>query len=208
MALESEYKNALLYLKTIDLSSNKLVGSIRKVIAEMRGLRSLNLSRNDLNGSVIQEIGQMKMLESLDMSRNKLSGMIPQGLANLTFLSVLDLSNNHLSGRIPPSTQLQSFDRSSYSGNAQLCGPPLQECPGYAPPSPPIDHGDDDDEEEEFPSLEFYISMVLGFFIAFWGFLGCLIVNRIWRKAYFTFFMDMKSWLSFCFARHKGNLRN
>ncbi|KAF3652382.1 putative receptor-like protein 12-like [Capsicum annuum] len=208
---ESEYKNALLYLKTIDLSSNKLVGSIPKVIAEMRGLRSLNLSRNDLNGSVIQEIGQMKMLESLDMSRNKLSGMIPQGLANLTFLSVLDLSNNHLSGRIPTSTQLRSFDRSSYSGNAQLCGPPLQECPGYAPPSPPIDHGDDDDEdeeEEEFPSLEFYISMVLGFFVAFWGFLGCLIVNRTWRKAYFTFLMDMKSWLSFCFARHKGNLRN
>ncbi|KAK4713149.1 hypothetical protein R3W88_019056 [Solanum pinnatisectum] len=209
---ESEYKNALIYLKIIDLSSNKLVGGIPKEIAGMRGLRSLNLSRNDLNGTVVEGIGQMKLLESLDLSRNKLSGMIPQDLANLTFLSVLDLSNNHLSGRIPSSTQLQSFDRSSYSGNAQLCGPPLEECPGYAPP---IDRGsntnpqehyedDDDEEEEEFPSLEFYISMVLGFFVTFWGISGCLIVNRSWRNAYFTFLTDMKSWLHMtlriCFA--------
>ncbi|KAH0649945.1 hypothetical protein KY284_029857 [Solanum tuberosum] len=126
---KSEYKNALLYLKIIDISSNKLVGAIPKEIAEMRGLRSLNLSRNDLNGTVVEGIGQMKLLESLDLLRNQLSGMIPQDFANLTFLSVLDLLNNHLSGRIPSSTQLQSLDRSSYSGNAQLCGPPLEECP-------------------------------------------------------------------------------
>ncbi|XP_019255874.1 PREDICTED: receptor-like protein 12 [Nicotiana attenuata] len=199
---EAEYKNPLLYLKTIDLSSNKLVGGIPKEIAEMRGLKSLNLSRNDLNGSISEGIGQMKMLESLDLSRNQLSGMIPKGLANLTFLSVLDLSKNRLSGRIPSSTQLQSFERSSYSGNAQLCGPPLQECLGYAPPSPRIDHSSNmnpqepDDDGEDFPSLEFYISMVLGFFVAFWGFLGCLIVNHSWRNAYFTFLMDTKNWLA------------
>ncbi|KAH0655013.1 hypothetical protein KY290_030817 [Solanum tuberosum] len=79
---ESEYKNPLLYLKTIDLSSNELVGGVPLEIAEMRGLKSLNLSRNDLNGTVVEGIGQMKMLESLDMSRNQLSGVIPQGLAN------------------------------------------------------------------------------------------------------------------------------
>ncbi|XP_059292385.1 receptor-like protein EIX2 [Lycium ferocissimum] len=214
---ESEYKNPLLYMKTIDLSSNKLVGGIPKKIADMRGLRSLNLSRNDLDGSVIEGIGQMKMLESLDLSRNQLSGMIPKGLANLTFLSVLDLSSNHLSGRIPSSTQLQSFDRSSYNGNAQLCGPPLQECPGYAPPSPPIDRDSktdpqEHDDDEDFPSLEFYISMVLGFFVAFWGFLASLIVNRSWRNAYFTFLTDMNSWLHItlrvCFAKLKGKLRS
>ncbi|KAL3331996.1 hypothetical protein AABB24_032558 [Solanum stoloniferum] len=65
---ESEYKNPLLYLKTIDLSSNELVGGVPEEIVEMRGLKSLNLSRNDLNGTVVEGIGQMKMLESLDMS--------------------------------------------------------------------------------------------------------------------------------------------
>uniref|UniRef100_A0A3Q7H7P5 Leucine-rich repeat-containing N-terminal plant-type domain-containing protein n=1 Tax=Solanum lycopersicum TaxID=4081 RepID=A0A3Q7H7P5_SOLLC len=144
---ESEYKNPLLYLKTIDLSSNKLVG----------------------------------------------------GLANLTFLSVLDLSNNQLSGIIPSSTQLLSFDRPSYSDNAQLCGPPLQECPGYAPPRPHIDHGSntnpqEHDDDEGYSYLEFHISMVIGFFVTFWGILGCLIVNRSWRNAYFTFLTDMMSW--------------
>ncbi|XP_049414857.1 receptor-like protein EIX1 [Solanum stenotomum] len=151
---------------------NIQVGGISKEIAEMRRLQSLNFSRNVLNGSVIEGIGQMKMLESLDLSRNNLSGVIPQGLANLTFLSVLDLSNNHLSGRIPSSTQLQCFDRPSYSYNAQLYGPPLQECPGYSPPKPHIDHGSntnpqEHDNDEEFPYLEFYISMVIGFFVTF-----------------------------------------
>nr|AUT14024.1 membrane-localized LRR receptor-like protein [Nicotiana benthamiana] len=213
---EAEYKNPLTYLKTIDLSSNKLVGGIPKEMAEMRGLKSLNLSRNDLNGSIIKGIGQMKMLESLDLSRNQLSGMIPKDLANLTFIGVLDLSNNHLSGRIPSSTQLQTFERSSYSGNAQLCGPPLQECPGYAPPSPRIDHNSNMnpqelDVDDDFPSLEFYISMVLGFFVAFWGILGSLIVNHSWRNAYFIFLMDTKNWLAMisrvCCSRLKRKLR-
>ncbi|CAN4112949.1 unnamed protein product [Withania somnifera] len=173
---ESEYKNPLLYMKTIDLSSNELVGGIPQEIAEMRGLKSLNLSRNDINGTIIKGIGQMKMLESLDLSSNQLSGMIPEGLANLTFLSVLDLSNNHLSGRIPSSTQ-------------------LQKCPGYAPPSPHIDHGSNTNPQEHDDNVEFYISMVLGFSITFWGFLSCLIVNRSWRNAYFTFLTGMKCWL-------------
>ncbi|KAK4370016.1 hypothetical protein RND71_009491 [Anisodus tanguticus] len=160
---ESEYKNPLLYMKTIDLSSNELVGGIPEEIAEMRGLKSLNLSRYDLNGTIIEGIGQMKMLESLDLSRNQFPSMIPKGLANLTFLTVLDLSNINLSGRIPSSTQLHSFGRSSYSGNAQLCGPPFQECPGYSPPSPLIDRGSNTnlqeyDDDDWFSSVEFYIS--------------------------------------------------
>ncbi|WMV36815.1 hypothetical protein MTR67_030200 [Solanum verrucosum] len=200
---------------TIDISCNELVGGIPKEIAEMRRLQSLNLSRNDLNGSVIEGIDQMKMLESLDLSKNNLSGVIPQGLANLTFLSVLDLSNNHLFGRIPSSTQLQCSDRSSYSYNAQLYGHPLKECPRYSPPKPHIDHGSntnpqEHDDDEEFPYLEFYISMVIGFFVTFWGILGCLIVNRSWRNAYFTFLMGMMSWLDMMsgvwFARLKKKL--
>ncbi|KAG5594273.1 hypothetical protein H5410_035505 [Solanum commersonii] len=170
---ESEYKNPLLYLMTIDLSSNELVGSIPKEIAEMRRLQSLNLSRNDLNGIFIEGISQMKMLESLDLSRNNLFGVIPHDLANLTF------------------------------------------CPRYSPPKPHIDHGSntnpqEHDDDEEFPYLEFYLSMVIGFFVTFWGILGCLIVNRSWRNAYFTFLTDMMSWLDMMpgvwFARLKKKL--
>jgi len=43
----------------------------------------------------------------------------------------MNLSFNNLEGKIPLSTQLQSFDPSSYVGNNGLCGPPIINlCPG------------------------------------------------------------------------------
>ncbi|XP_059315678.1 receptor-like protein EIX2 [Lycium ferocissimum] len=114
---ESVYNKTLGLLKIIDFSSNELVGRVPKGIAQLGGLLSLNLSRNNLT-------------ESLDLSKNQLTGRIPTSLAQLNFLSVLDLSSNNLSGKIPSSTQLQSFDPSSYAGNNELCGPPLAKCPG------------------------------------------------------------------------------
>ena len=66
----------------------------------------------------------MRALESIDLSANQFDGEIPQSISNLTFLSFLNFSNNNLVGKIPSSTQLQSFDASSFTGN-ELCGPPL-----------------------------------------------------------------------------------
>ncbi|KAM7510733.1 hypothetical protein LguiB_009608 [Lonicera macranthoides] len=81
--------------------------------------------------NIIQEIGQMRMLESIDLSKNHLSGGIPMRLSNLTFLRFLVVSNNNLSGKIPLSTQLQSFDASTYARNLELCGLPLlNKCQG------------------------------------------------------------------------------
>ncbi|KAL3331991.1 hypothetical protein AABB24_032554 [Solanum stoloniferum] len=211
---ESEYRNTLWLLKTIDLSSNKLVGDIPKDFSRMNALLSLNLSRNNLTGNIIEGIGLMKMLEALDLSGNHLSGKIPVGLANLTFLSVLDLSKNNLSGRIPSSTQLQGFDPSTYGGNIQLCGPPLPACPTFAPPNPNVGYdstGQENDDDDEFPSKEFYISMALGFIVAFWGILGSLYFNDSWRNAYFKWLNGCQNWLhlssSVCFARLKAKLR-
>ncbi|KAL9991719.1 putative non-specific serine/threonine protein kinase [Helianthus debilis subsp. tardiflorus] len=94
-------------------------------------LKSIDLSRNNLSGKIPNAIagpkryGRLKSLESLDLSRNEFSGHIPWSLAQLNFLSYLDLSFNNLSGRIPIGSQLQRFSYTSYSGNPQLCGPPL-----------------------------------------------------------------------------------
>ncbi|KAK4368889.1 hypothetical protein RND71_012681 [Anisodus tanguticus] len=65
---ESEYHNTLWLLKTIDLSSNELVGDIPEDLSRMNTLLSLNLSRNNLTGNIIEGIGLMKMLECLDLS--------------------------------------------------------------------------------------------------------------------------------------------
>ncbi|XP_059292386.1 LOW QUALITY PROTEIN: receptor-like protein EIX1 [Lycium ferocissimum] len=181
---ESEYRNTLWLLKTIDLSSNELVDDIPRDFSKMIALASLNLSKNNLSGSIIEGIGLMKMLECLDLSGNQLSGKIPVGLANLTFLSVLNLSNNNFSGRIPSSTQLQGFDVSTYGGNVQLCGPPLPECPTFSPPNPHVGYDSTFQENDDvFLSKEFYISMALGFIVAFWGVSGSLLFKDSWRNA-------------------------
>ncbi|CAN4097637.1 unnamed protein product [Withania somnifera] len=184
---ESEYHNILWLLKTIDLSGNELVGDIPEDFSRMNALLSLNISRNNLTGNIIEGIGLIKMLESLDLSANHLSGKIPIGLANLTFLSVLDLSNNNLSGRIPSGTQLQGFDSSTYGGNFQLCGPPLPECPAFAPPNPHVGYDScfKEYDDDEVPSKEFYVSMALGFIVAFGGVSCAFFFNNSWRNAYF-----------------------
>ncbi|KAI8539590.1 hypothetical protein RHMOL_Rhmol09G0194700 [Rhododendron molle] len=128
----------------------------------------------------------MKMLESLDLSRNRLFGKIPPTLAALNFLSVLDVSNNNLSGKIPTSTQLQSFDASVYSGNAQLCGLPLPDkCPGEEQDGKKgIQEGDD---EDWFTTPAFYISLGVGFACGFWAIFGTILFSSVSRYAWFKF---------------------
>ncbi|XP_062076586.1 receptor-like protein EIX2 [Humulus lupulus] len=129
--VEYEYGKILGLLRIIDLSSNKLNGNIPFEATSLVQLVQLNLSRNELSGSIPENIGNLTKLESLDLSHNKLSGKIPTSLAEVTLLNYLDLSNNRLLGRIPASTQLQSFNASSYLDNLALCGLPLTSfCPG------------------------------------------------------------------------------
>ncbi|EYU34019.1 hypothetical protein MIMGU_mgv1a002019mg [Erythranthe guttata] len=205
---ESMYrKRTLRLLKLIDLSSNKLVGNIPEIISSLKGLISLNLSRNSLTGNINPDIGQMEVLEVLDLSRNQLSGTIPISMAQLHSLAVLDLANNNLSGKIPSSTQLQSFNEFSYAGNPKLCGPPLASCPGDKLIPDTTDQGkrnnkeikdDEDDGGFILTRISFWkevgISIVFGFIVGFWGFVGSLFVKRSWRIAYYNFWGRVGDW--------------
>ena len=114
---ELQYEENLKFVRSTDLSSNKLSGSIPVEISVLSELRFLNLSRNHLMGNIPKNIGIMKELKSINLSQNHLSGEIPSSMSNLSFLNYLDLSYNDFSGRIPSSTQLQSFDAVRYFGN-------------------------------------------------------------------------------------------
>ncbi|XP_028794933.1 receptor-like protein 7 [Neltuma alba] len=113
---------------SIDLSSNRIEGSIPEEMMDFTALHGLNLSNNNFTGRIPSSIGKLEQLESLDLSNNSFTGEIPSQLANLSFLSFLNLSYNHFVGKIPTGTQLQTFDSSSFVSNQGLCGPPLRKC--------------------------------------------------------------------------------
>ncbi|KAJ3411440.1 hypothetical protein HDV05_002175 [Chytridiales sp. JEL 0842] len=62
----------------------------------------LNLSSQRLDGSIPTSLSDLTSLEVLDLSGNRLTGTIPGNLAGLRELRVLNLSNNELVGTIPP----------------------------------------------------------------------------------------------------------
>ncbi|CAJ2654817.1 unnamed protein product [Trifolium pratense] len=155
-------------------------GNIPNEIENLIELVSLNLSNNYLSGEIPSKIGRLTSLEFLDLSVNHLSSLTPPSLAQIDRLSVLNLSDNNLSGRIPIGTQLQSFDASSYEGNADLCGKPLdKKCPGDEQDAHQKPETQEENSQEDKKSL--YLSVALGFITGFWGLWGSLFRSRHWR---------------------------
>lgn len=79
----------------LDLSGNKLMGSLQAEIRHLQNLKVLDLSNNQFTG-VPAEIGQLKNLEVLDLSNNSITGL-PLELGNLSNLKVLNLKGNDYS---------------------------------------------------------------------------------------------------------------
>lgn len=104
-------------LALMDLSNNKLNGSISEGIGNLKKLKVVKLSNNQISGSMPKALCNLTNLQGLDLSENLLTGSIPDALPST--LSVLLLSNNSLSGVIPGN--LQRFSESSFfPGNSGL----------------------------------------------------------------------------------------
>ncbi|KAJ8756348.1 hypothetical protein K2173_025160 [Erythroxylum novogranatense] len=88
-------------LEQLNLSENRLTGSLPASIGNFSSLQILLLSGNQLTGKIPPEIGQLKNVLTLDISRNNLSGTIPSEIGNCHMLTYLDFSKNQLSGPIP-----------------------------------------------------------------------------------------------------------
>eukprot|EP00256_Glycine_max_P067300 XP_025981895.1 receptor-like protein EIX2 [Glycine max] len=177
-------------LSHIGLRSCKLGPVFPKWLETQNQIWDIDISNAGIAGIIPSKIGKLTSLESLDLSRNQLVGSIAPSLTQIYGLGVLDLSHNYLTGKIPTSTQLQSFNASSYEDNLDLCGPPLEKlC---------IDKGLAQEPNVEVPedeyslfSREFYMSMTFGFVISFWVVFGSILFKRSWRHAYFKFLKNL-----------------
>ncbi|KAF3558162.1 hypothetical protein F2Q69_00017157 [Brassica cretica] len=161
---------ALPNLQVLILSSNKLYGSLSPPGQGPLGFPELHIfeiSDNKFTGSlpptyfVNWKASPATMNEYGDLSSNQLSGTIPNGLGSLSFLEYINVSHNQLKGEIPQGTQITGQAKSSFEGNAGLCGLPLQEtCFGtIAPPTQPPKQ---EDEEEEVEVLN-WKGVVIGY---------------------------------------------
>jgi Leucine-rich repeat (LRR) protein len=100
------------HVRNLNLSNNRLRGSIPPETGNLLYLRVLNLQsdphpsqahrRNQLEGNIPPEIGQLVELEWLRLFYNELSGPIPPQIGNLVKLTELNLGMNKLSGSLPP----------------------------------------------------------------------------------------------------------
>ena len=94
-------------LKILDLSSNRLTGSLPDDIFQLNRLEILDLHSNRLTSSIPDNIPQDNFhLKFLALQNNALNGSIPSEIANLKKLSHLDLTRNQLTGMIPNDLEL------------------------------------------------------------------------------------------------------
>ena len=96
-------------LVVLDLSKNKLTGTLPPSLVNLSALVRLDLSFNRLHGVLPFDIGKMKELRFLVINNNALFGTIPHTIPNLVGLADLYLQSNQFSGNIPES--LSELDR-------------------------------------------------------------------------------------------------
>ncbi|KAL8034357.1 hypothetical protein ABFX02_12G023300 [Erythranthe guttata] len=115
-------------LSKIDFSRNDFSGQISPEISRCKLLTFVDLSHNRLSGPIPTEITSMKILNYLNLSRNNLMGNIPSSISGMQSLTSVDFSYNNFSGLVPATGQFSYFNRTSFLGNPDLCGPYLGPC--------------------------------------------------------------------------------
>ncbi|OAY71764.1 putative inactive leucine-rich repeat receptor-like protein kinase [Ananas comosus] len=116
---------SLLFLRRLNLHSNRLSGPIPAELANASSLRSLFLYDNSLSGHFPAALCDLPRLQNLDLSRNSLAGPIPRDLRSCRQLQRLLLQQNGFSGEIPagiwPETvNLVQLDLSSNQLNGSI----------------------------------------------------------------------------------------
>ncbi|KAL5771819.1 hypothetical protein ACOSQ2_011743 [Xanthoceras sorbifolium] len=109
-------------IEYLDLSQNRLTGSIPEVTPQFLRLNYLNLSHNSLSSSLPKVIIQYPKLRVLDLSSNHLDGSFLTDLLTSSTLQEIHLADNLLTGAIEFSTPRESILRVLDLSHNQLNG--------------------------------------------------------------------------------------
>ncbi|PSR96929.1 Leucine-rich repeat receptor protein kinase [Actinidia chinensis var. chinensis] len=105
-------------LAKIDLSNNRLTGSLPSSIFGIKTLTFLDVSMNSFSGSISLVFGTTSSLLALNASNNLFSAAFGDSLSNLTTLSILDIHNNTITGSVPSSlSNLAALTYLDFSNN-------------------------------------------------------------------------------------------
>uniref|UniRef100_A0A804IHW5 Leucine-rich repeat-containing N-terminal plant-type domain-containing protein n=1 Tax=Musa acuminata subsp. malaccensis TaxID=214687 RepID=A0A804IHW5_MUSAM len=194
-------------LKCLDISNNNLSGAkFPDWIQTQQRLQGLYLSgvgvsgENKLFGKIPTWIGRnLSSLKFLRLRSNLLYGTIPENIVDLTSLQVLDLSSNNLTGSLPSSL-------ANFSAMVEMHTRSFHEdCPVYqTPPDARVKHEDDG----KLDKLLEYTSIVVGFVVGFWLFIGTLIMKQAIRFAFFRRIDKTIDWIYVQFAVKLAKLKS
>ncbi|URD75776.1 Protein TOO MANY [Musa troglodytarum] len=204
------------------LSSNSLVGNITEAhFSNLTNLIGFTISSNSLNVILPNDWHPPFSVEFIGMSFCHLGAELPAWLQTQTQLTTLYLSRVGLSGNLPVwfsnfSRGLQSLNMSSNNLEGQLHLSPNfmldlsnNSIVGPIPPSfakatslalLSLSHNHINDDEKLEKLLE-YTSIVVGFVVGFWLFIGTLILKQAIRFAFFRWIDKTSDWIYVQFVR-------
>ncbi|XP_024372956.1 protein STRUBBELIG-RECEPTOR FAMILY 8 isoform X2 [Physcomitrium patens] len=110
-------------LEVINLSNNQLDDKLESQLSTaLVKLRILDLSNNKLEGGLLDSVKTMTALQTLNLQNNKLSGQLPASLVQLKHLQTFNIENNNFTGYLPSNFRPQTY---KYGGNQlELHAPP------------------------------------------------------------------------------------
>ncbi|XP_022870994.1 pollen receptor-like kinase 5 [Olea europaea var. sylvestris] len=111
-------------VKSLYLANNRFNGDIPDdAFSGMKSMRKVVLGFNEHVGKIPMSLLELPRLVNLQLQNNQIEGRIPDlWQKNL----IVNFANNKLEGPIP--STLSSQSASSFSGNINLCGKPLEPC--------------------------------------------------------------------------------